>query len=206
MRIIGGIAAGKILMAPPGLGVRPTPDKVKQAIFNSLGDRCRNSRVLDLFAGSGALGLEALSRGAARIISIERSPLHARFYRENLRTTQLPVDQVKLCVGDVFAELFRLASADEQFDLVFADPPYGSKNIAERSNSLAQQLLDAPPLPGIVSADGIFILGHTKRDALQLPAHWAESRQLKHGDSIIRILKVSASDEASIRRMRDFHN
>ena len=77
MRIIGGIAAGKILQVPKGLGVRPTPDLVKQAIFNSLGPRIQEARVLDLFSGSGALGLESLSRGASQVLSVEKSSKHA---------------------------------------------------------------------------------------------------------------------------------
>ena len=72
MRIIGGIAAGRILQVPKGLGVRPTPDLVKQALFNSLGPRILEARVLDLFSGSGALGLESLSRGASQVLSIEK--------------------------------------------------------------------------------------------------------------------------------------
>src|SRR5688572_30190726 len=83
MRIIGGTAAGRILKAPRGYDVRPTPDLVRQAIFNSLGVRVVGTRVLELFAGTGALSLESLSRGAARAVCVEKSERHAGFLRSN---------------------------------------------------------------------------------------------------------------------------
>src|ERR1700690_1114084 len=86
MRITGGNAARRILKVPKGLDVRPTPDLVKQAVFNSLGARVVGAHVLELFAGSGALGLECLSRGAASAIGIEKSHRHAEFIRRNADT------------------------------------------------------------------------------------------------------------------------
>ncbi len=83
MRITGGKAARRILKVPKGLDVRPTPDLVKQAVFNSLGTWVEDARVLELFAGSGALSLECLSRGAAAVMCIEKSPRHAEFIRSN---------------------------------------------------------------------------------------------------------------------------
>ena len=189
MRIIGGLAAGRIVQVPEGLGIRPMPDKVKLAVFNSLGDRVSGARILDLFSGTGALGHECLSRGASGIYSVERSEKHARWFRRNLEATGLPASAVELRVMDVFAALPQLAAARRQFDLVIADPPYGEKNVGRRSESLAQRLLDAPDLPVLLVSDGLFILGHTKRDTLELGAHWKEHRMLKHGDTLIRFLK-----------------
>src|SRR5204863_6386200 len=83
MRITGGQAARRILKVPKGLAVRPTPDLVKQAIFNSLGARVVGARVLELFAGSGALSLECLSRGALSAMCVEKSAKHAEFIRRN---------------------------------------------------------------------------------------------------------------------------
>src|SRR4051794_41895544 len=83
MRITGGKAARRILKVPKGLDVRPTPDLVKQAVFNSLGDRVTGARVLELFAGTGALSFESLSRGAASAICVERSQRHAEVLRQN---------------------------------------------------------------------------------------------------------------------------
>ena len=83
MRIIGGKAAGAILKVPKGLGVRPTPDKVRLAIFNSLGPAVENTHILEVFAGTGALGLEALSRGARSAVFVELSSKHARVMQQN---------------------------------------------------------------------------------------------------------------------------
>src|ERR1051325_11441596 len=128
MRIIGGLAAGRIINVPKGFAVRPTPDLVRQAIFNSLGPRVRGSRVLDLFSGSGALGLECLSRGAASVLSIEKASRHASMIRQNLLAIGLPEEKYHLRVLDVFVALGQLAEAREQFDLILADPPFGEKN------------------------------------------------------------------------------
>ena len=193
MRIIGGQAAGRIVQVPEGLGVRPMPDKVKLAVFNSLGDRVVDARVLDLFAGTGALGHECLSRGARAIFSVERSEKHARFYRRNLEAIGLSSSAVELRVMDVFAALPQLAAVQRTFELVIADPPYGDKNVGRRSESLAQKLLDAPELPGLLAPDALLVLGHTKRDTLDLGPLWKEHRMLKHGDTLIRFLKPVAA-------------
>ena len=193
MRIIGGRAAGRIVRVPDGLGVRPMPDKVKLAVFNSLGAFVEGVRVLDLFSGTGALGHECLSRGARSLVSIERSAKHARFYQQNLELTGLPASAVELRVMDVFTALPQLAAQGRRFELVIADPPYGEKNVGRRSQSLAQRLLDEPNLPGMLEPGGLFILGHTKRDTLDLGPAWRERRQLRHGDTVIRFLERSDS-------------
>jgi len=90
---------------------------------------------------------------------------------------------------DVFAAIAQLAAAPRQFDLVLADPPYGEKNIGRRSTSLAQRLLDDPQLPALLTTDGIFVLGHTKRDTVSLPSIWSETKLMRHGDSVMRFLK-----------------
>src|ERR1051325_603933 len=102
MRIIGGVAGGRILKAPKGLEVRPTPDLVRQALFNSLGSRVEGARVLELFGGTGALSLECLSRGAREALCIELSPRHARIIEQNFAVTKLPPDSFRVRVQDVF--------------------------------------------------------------------------------------------------------
>ncbi|MBM3835065.1 MAG: 16S rRNA (guanine(966)-N(2))-methyltransferase RsmD [Verrucomicrobia bacterium] len=186
MRIIGGTAAGLLLKVPKGFDVRPTPDLVKQALFNSLGARVVGARVLELFAGSGALGLECLSRGAAQVVSVEKANRHARMIRENLEAIHLDPKRFDLRVQDAFQAIAQLAEASRQFDLVLADPPYGEKNVGRRSTSFAQQLLDDARLPSLIAPDGLLVIGHTKRDTLTVPAAWAEVKMLKHGDSVIR--------------------
>lgn len=188
MRIIGGQAAGRLLKVPPGFGVRPTPDLVRQAIYNSLGERVIGARVLDLFSGSGALGLECLSRGADAVLSIEKSNRHAMMIQQNREATGLLADRHELRVQDAFIAIGQLAGLGRQFDLIMADPPFGDKNIGRRSTSMSQQLLDDERLPSLLAPGGRFVLGHTKRDTLTLPPHWQEVKVMKHGDSMMRFL------------------
>jgi 16S rRNA (guanine966-N2)-methyltransferase len=189
MRITGGKAARRILKAPKGLDVRPTPDLVKQAVFNSLGERVVSARVLELFAGTGALSFESLSRGAVSAICVERSPRHAEVLRQNAAAAGFAPSALSVRVQDVFVVLPQMAGTGSQFDLVLADPPYGEKNVGRRSTSLAQQLLDEPNLPHLLAPGGLFVLGHTKRDTLDIPAFWHERKMLKHGDSIMRFFE-----------------
>lgn len=188
MRITGGSAARRLLKVPKGLAVRPTPDLVKQALFNSLGQKVTGARVLELFAGTGALSLESLSRGAAAAVCVENSSRHAAVLRENVQAAGFDPDLIQIRVQDVFAAIGQLAESAEVFDLIIADPPYGEKNIGRRSTSFAQQLLDDERLPALLGPGGLLVLGHTKRDTLTLPERWSEIKVLKHGDSIMRLL------------------
>jgi 16S rRNA (guanine966-N2)-methyltransferase len=189
MRITGGKAARRILKVPKGLDVRPTPDLVKQAVFNSLGARVVSARVLELFAGTGALSLDCLSRGAAAALCIEKSHRHAGFIRSNAETAGYG-KILEVRTQDVFPAVHQLVEGDRQFDLIIADPPYGEKNIGHRSTSFAQQLLDDPNLPKLLAAGGRFILGHARRDTLDTVAPWREVKALKHGDSMMRFLEL----------------
>jgi 16S rRNA (guanine966-N2)-methyltransferase len=189
MRITGGQAARRILKVPKGLAVRPTPDLVKQAVFNSLGARVLGARVLELFAGSGALSLECLSRGAVSALCVEKSYRHAEFIRRNATATGAPSDALEVRVQDVFPALTQLAESSRRFDLILADPPFGEKNVGRRSSSFAQQLLDDPRLPSLLAPGGRFILGHARRDSVEVPNPWREVKMLKHGDSIMRFLE-----------------
>jgi 16S rRNA (guanine966-N2)-methyltransferase len=197
MRITGGNAARRILKVPKGLDVRPTPDLVKQAIFNSLGARVIGAKVLELFAGSGALSLECLSRGAVSALCIERSQKHANFIQQN--AAQISNANLQVRTQDVFTALAQLVgnelrldgvSPHQQFDLILADPPYGEKNVNRRSQSFAQQLLDDKNLPKLLAPGGRFVLGHTKRDTLEIFLPWTEVKMLKHGDTVMRFLEL----------------
>jgi 16S rRNA (guanine966-N2)-methyltransferase len=189
MRIISGSAGGVLLRAPKGFDVRPTPDLVRQAVFNSLGARVEGARVLELFAGTGALSLECLSRGAASALCVEKSARHAQFIQRNLEEARLPAASLGLRIQDAFTAIRQLAGQRQQFDLILADPPYGEKNIGRRSTSFAQQLLDERALGELLAAGGLFVLGHTKRDTLSLPPDWEETKLLKHGDTVMRFLR-----------------
>lgn len=193
MRITGGQQARRILKVPKGYDVRPTPDLVKQAVFNSLGSRVEGARVLELFAGTGALSLECLSRGAASALCIEKSERHSNVLRQNVQTAGFPPEAVQIRVQDVFTAIAQLAEAKARFDLIFADPPYGEKNVARRSTSFAQKLLDNFTLPSLLADSGQFILGYARRDTLSIPEFWKERKILKHGDSMMRFL-VSGKD------------
>ena len=192
MRITGGNAARRILKVPKGLDVRPTPDLVKQAVFNSLGARVVGAKVLELFAGSGALSLECLSRGAAAVMCVEKSHRHAEFIRCNADAAGYG-EILEVRTQDVFPVMNQLAESGRQFDLILADPPYGEKNVNRRSTSFAQQLLDDKNLPKLLASGGRFVLGHTKRDTLEIVAPWTEVKLLKHGDTLMRFLEIGAS-------------
>jgi 16S rRNA (guanine966-N2)-methyltransferase len=190
MRIIGGSSGRHRLKVPHGLTVRPTPDLVKQALFNSLGARVSGARVLELFAGSGALGFECLSRGAARVVSVEKSDRHAAYIRANLHAAALPAERFELRVQDAFTAIRQLAAAGPQFDLVLADPPFGVKNTGRRSESFSQRLLDDPDLLRLLRTGALFVLGHARRDVLTVSPPWREVKSLKHGDSVMTFLEV----------------
>src|SRR3954465_11073191 len=111
MRITGCKAARKILKVPKGMAVRPTPDLVKQAVFNSLGARVEGARVLELFAGTGALSLECLSRGADSALCVELSHKHAAILRQNFEMAGFPAEAVQVRVQDAFTAIAQLGEA-----------------------------------------------------------------------------------------------
>ncbi len=123
MRVTSGLFHGRRLQAPPGQEVRPTTDKVRQAIFNILVHEIQDARVLDLFAGSGALGIEAVSRGAEYAVFIEKNRQPLAALRRNLAHVSL---DSRVIEADWLAGIRELRARNESFDLVFADPPYGA--------------------------------------------------------------------------------
>lgn len=124
MRIVAGIAKGRRLQAPPGDDVRPTGDRAREALFSSLQPLLVDAHVLDLYAGSGALGLEAASRGAARVVLVERDRRTLAVLRANVAAVGL--SGVEVVAGEVAAVLAGGALAAHPFDLVLADPPYAT--------------------------------------------------------------------------------
>jgi 16S rRNA (guanine(966)-N(2))-methyltransferase RsmD len=147
--------------------------------------------VLDLFSGSGAIGLECLSRGAAYVVSVEKANRHARMIQENLARLENPEfsSRHSLRIQEVSVAIGQLSGNKEKFDLIIADPPFGEKNVNRRSNSFSQVLLDDESLPDLLADGGLFVLGHTKRDTLTLPERWTEVKEMRHGDSMMRFLK-----------------
>jgi len=149
MRVIAGEARG-LHLSTPSPGVRPTMDRVREAIFSSLGDAVPGARVLDLFAGSGAMGIEALSRGAASAVFVDASPRCAACVRENLRRARVEAS-VQVMDALKFLEL----CPEGGYDLIFADPPY-AKSSADRD--FAKELVQLPALASALHSSGMFIL------------------------------------------------
>lgn len=123
MRVISGSARGTILKTIQGMETRPTTDRIKETLFNMIQGDLYDSRFLDLFSGSGAIGIEALSRGAASCTFVEQSREAAGCIRDNLAKTHLE-DKAALMECDVFSALHRMSDREKPFDIVFMDPPY----------------------------------------------------------------------------------
>ena len=149
MRIIAGTARGRKIEAPEGLHTRPTLDRVRENLFNILQQRTRGSRVLDLFAGSGSLSLEALSRGAEHAVLVDSDRNASRIQRKNLDQLEM-ADRAEIFLCDWQKAVRELVSRDCCFDLVFLDPPYRMTDLREVFDSLAD--LTAP--------DGLIMLEH----------------------------------------------
>ena len=180
MRVIAG-SAGGIRLAVPKRGVRPTMDRVKAAIFSSLGDIIAGARVLDLFAGSGALGIEALSRGASSVVFVEQDGQSAEIIERNLAKTKL---KGRVRQQDAF-DFLRHASGSELFDIVFADPPYEKTEDGER---FTEKLLANEELPQLMDAGGIFVLEKWPAEALPQMKKWHLVRQKKYGATEVLFL------------------
>lgn len=125
LRIVAGRFGGRRISAPPGESARPTRELVREAWFNALGDRVRGARVVDLFAGSGALGIEALSRGGRSVTFVEAERRTAAILQENLESLEV-TDRATLVRRDVGGFLEELPAGETPYDLALADPPYGS--------------------------------------------------------------------------------
>jgi 16S rRNA (guanine966-N2)-methyltransferase len=183
MRVIAG-SAGGIRLAVPKRGVRPTMDRVKAAIFSSLGDGVVRARVLDLFAGSGALGIEALSRGASSVVFVEEDRQSAQTIESNLASTRL---KGRIRQQDVF-DFLRHASDAEMFDVIFADPPYEKTKAGER---FTEKLLANEGLSQLLDPDGIFVLEKQPAEVLPEIKMWRLLRKKKYGATEVLFLSVS---------------
>lgn len=192
MRVIAGSAGGLTLQAP-GKGTRPTMDRVRGAIFSSLGERVPDARVLDLYAGSGALGIEALSRGASSATFVENHGLTAGLIRRNLQTTRLDREGASVQQMDAmrFLELY---APPGSFDLIFADPPYlkDTRPSAGEPLNHAEQVLTQPNLPAALGEEGLLILECERRQPLPSLAFWKILSDRSYGESRILILRRSS--------------
>ena len=166
MRIIAGIAKGRKIKTPSGLSVRPTLDKVRGAIFDTLGDRVHNARFLDLFSGTGALGIEALSRGARKVIFVEKSSRMRKLIEENLKLAGLDSRPFVIRV-EALSEIERLRRSGARFDIIVLDPPYQAALGRGRSRLyLAEKTLQAIEHNAILAPDGVLVAEHPLRRSL----------------------------------------
>ena len=174
MRVVAGVYGGRRLVAPPGDETRPTSDRVREALFSVLGASVEGARVLDLFAGSGALGVEALSRGAAEVVFVDRSQAAIKAVRANLAA--LGIDAA-VRRAEARAALRVASGRGEAYDLVFLDPPY------RRAAELGRELSEA--LPAVLAPRARVVSESDRRHPLELALPVTDER--RYGDTVIRI-------------------
>ncbi len=193
IRITGGSLGGRLIRVPQA-GVRPTQDRVRAAVFSSLAELVPGARVLDLFAGSGALGLEAISRGAARVCWVESDRRVLAVLRDNLR--QLcgpsgpeaglgrhapPAGEFQVVADDAL-RFIRRAPPDLVFDLIFADPPY------DRDGEWLKNILNAISAGSILAPNGLFIAEVSARSAAVPWLGWRLVRRRDYGETRVCVL------------------
>lgn len=195
MRITGGNLRGRILKVPSA-EVRPTQDRVREALFSSLQCRIAGARFLDLFAGSGAVGMEALSRGAASVCWVESSLRVFKILQSNLAKLAGDYDdEAKLCLrSDVFA-FMRKGTAGGTYDIIFADPPYCKKG--RRSDIPSpSQLLNAIIASGILAPDGLLVLEQGADEPLPEHSGWELTRDKRYGGTRLRVFRLNKELES----------
>ncbi len=178
LRIIAGEARGHHLLSPPD-GLRPTMDRVRAAVFSSLGERVEGARVLDLFAGTGAMGIEALSRGAISAVFVEIRRSNATCIEKNLIKTKLGEGRkINVVVIDALAYVEkRMAGA--AFDLIFADPPYFDPG--KQDVDFPSKLLTAEPLRAALAPGGLFVLEKNPLAPCVIPDRWELVKAKRYG-------------------------
>jgi 16S rRNA (guanine(966)-N(2))-methyltransferase RsmD len=174
MRVVAGLYGGRRLVSPSGSATRPTSDRVREALFSILGPGVEGARVLDLFAGSGALGIEALSRGAATAVFVDSSERAVAAIRTNLEALGIDADVRRM---DARAALRTPSAPLDPYDLVFLDPPY------RRAAELGRELSEA--LPAVLAAGARVVSESDRRAPLELA--FAITDERRYGDTIIRI-------------------
>ncbi len=191
MRIIAGTLKGRRLAAPSGQRIRPTSDKLRETLFNVLTPRVQGARVLDGFAGTGALGLEALSRGAAHVTMVERSRAGLELIEENLRRCRV-VEGCAIIRAAMDEAVERLAA--QRFDLILLDPPYDHAQVSH--------LLDQ--VGGLLADDGLLVLEHARRDPGPAEAGaLVRQRQITSGDSALSLYAATAVLSPTTNRDQD---
>ena len=181
MRIISGTLKGRKLVTPKGLSLRPTSDRVKESMFNILGGGIEGKVILDLFAGTGNLGIEALSRGAKRVLFVEKDREAFKLIQRNLLACQMG-DRSEILPKEVDRALRVLKEKGERFDLIFMDPPY--------EKGLIQKTIELLCTERIYHDDSILVIEHNRREPLHdISDSWNLTRQRKIGETLISFLR-----------------
>lgn len=189
MRIIAGSARGRTLIAPSGNTTRPTQDKVRESLFNILQFRVQGAHVLDLFAGSGALGLESISRGAEMAVLVDSSRQAVQCITKNIKTVRAD-ETARVLACDYRQAISRLQSEGACFDLVFIDPPYRMEDTGE----IVSLLYDG----GLLSEDAWLIIEHALSVQPQLPPRFRVRDRRKYGDTQMTFACLAGEAEEPI--------
>ena len=185
MRITAGEFRNRRLLSPRGLATRPTAEKVRQALFNILGERTPGARFLDLFAGSGAVGLEALSRGARSAVFVENSREALNALRANIRALGAE-EKASVLPLDWLSALKRLETRGELFDLIFADPPYRLAAATAPGNPLSRLFPCA-----ILKPSGLLILESFARDPEREDVNLRLLRRADYGQTALSFYSLA---------------
>ena len=187
MRIVSGAFKGRRLSTPKGMDIRPTSDKVRQAIFNILPMEFPFERALDLFAGTGAMGLEALSRGAREATFVDSGAEAISLIKKNMESCGV---EARVYRSDAQASLKQFARKGEKFDLIIIDPPY--------STTLLREALEAIDSDGLLSPEGVIVAETAKRNALEADLKALEVYdERRYGDTVVYFLKHKAPKESA---------
>jgi 16S rRNA (guanine966-N2)-methyltransferase len=179
MRVVAGVARGVPLASPRGAGTRPITDRVKETLFAILGEQVIDAVVLDLYAGSGAIGIEALSRGAAHATFVERRREAVAAIRANLERAKL-AGAATVVAGDVVG--FLSAAVERRYSIAFLDPPYEERAILAPLERLVAHLA-----PGAT-----VVVKHFWRTEMSLPAGLASVRHRRFGETMLTFLSITA--------------
>lgn len=183
MRIVGGEARGRRLFVPEGIDTRPTADRVRESLFNILGPRVRGARLLDLFAGSGALALEAISRGASSAVLVDASHKAAQVIRRNIEVVRAE-HACKLIVADWRRAIDQIQLG---FDIVFLDPPY---RMEAAYLDAAQALLER----GLLNEGALLVMEHWAKSDLLLAEPFVIADERKYGDCAIAFVSAAVRE------------
>jgi len=190
MRVIAGEAKGRRLHAPGGRRVRPSAARFRESAFGILAHRhaIEGARVLDLFAGTGALGIEALSRGAASLVAVEQSRHAAQALRDNLAACGF-ADRAEVLVQEIDAALGRLARQERRFDLVLIDPPYHSGLVEPTLRAIVAHCLTEP--------GGRVLVEHARDEAVGATTPFESELMRNYGTTALTLLHRSAAETSS---------